>query len=267
MLIIAERINSSRKTIAKAIEEKAAAFIQKEAKNQVEAGADFIDVNAGSFLGKETEYLKWLIDTVQEVVDRPLCLDSPDPAVIKAAYPLCKVKPMINSITLEEERLEGLLPLVADEGLQVIALCQSAGSMAATTEAKLELAGRLLEKTAAAGVPNQNVFIDPLVYSVSTDPQTALSTIKAIAKIMAQFEGVHTTCGLSNVSYGMPQRKLINRTFLACAVANGLDSAIIDPTDDQLFAALTATKLVMGQDDFGMNYINAFRAGRFGENP
>lgn len=264
MLIIAERINSSRKAIAKAIEEKDATFIRNEAKNQAAAGAAFIDVNAGSFVGKETDYLKWLVETVQEVVDTPLCLDSPDHKAIKAAYPLCKHKPLINSITLEAERLEGLLPLVAEEGLSVVALCQSEDSMAETTEAKVELAGQLLEKTAAAGVPDEHVFIDPLVYPVSTNPESALATVKAIAQIMDRFPGVHTTCGLTNVSYGMPQRKLINRTFLAVALAHGLDSAIIDPTDDQLYAVLTAATLVMGQDSFGMNYITAFRAGRLG---
>ena len=264
MIIIAERINSSRKAIAKAIEEKDTGFIQKEAQAQAQAGADFIDVNAGSFVGREIECLKWLVDTVQAVVDTPLCLDSPDPEAIKAAYPLCKQKPLINSITLEQERLEGLIPLVAEEGLKVVALCQSGDSMAETTEAKVDLAGQLLEKTKAAGIPYENVFIDPLVYPVSTNPESALATIKAIAQIMSRFQGAHTTCGLTNVSYGMPQRKLINRTFLACALANGLDSAIIDPTDDLLYGVLTAANLVMGQDNFGMNYITAFRGGRLG---
>ncbi len=126
------------------------------------------------------------------------------------------------------------------------------------------MAGQLLEKTRLAGVPNENVFIDPLVYPVFTNPESALTTIMAIEQIMAQIKGVHTTCGLTNASYGMPQRRLINRTFLACAMANGLDSAIIDPTDDQLYDVMTAANLVMGLDNFSVNYITACRAGRLG---
>lgn len=263
MIVIAERINSSRKAIAKAIEERDAQFIQTEAQNQAAAGADYIDVNAGSFVDEEIDCLKWLVETVQAVVEVPLCLDSPDAKAIQAALPLCKQKPLINSITLEPERLEGLLPLVAEGGLPVIALCQAEDAMAETVEDKVRIAGELLAKTAAAGIPNSNVYIDPLVYPVSTNPQSAVATLAAIREIMSRYEGVHTTCGLTNVSYGMPARKLINRTFLACALASGLDSAIIDPTDDQLYAVLRGSLLVMGQDDFAMNFISGFRAGRY----
>ncbi|MFZ5585387.1 MAG: methyltetrahydrofolate cobalamin methyltransferase [Thermodesulfobacteriota bacterium] len=263
MIVIAERINSSRKAIAKAIAERDAQFIQAEARKQAEAGADYIDVNAGSFVDQEVECLQWLVQTVQAAVETPLCLDSPDAKAIQAALPLCTRKPMINSITLEPERLEGLLPLVAEHGLPVIALCQSEDAMAETVEDKVRIAGELLARTAAAGIPNRNVYIDPLVYPVSTNPQSALATLQAIREIMTRYEDVHTTCGLTNVSYGMPARKLINRTFLACALASGLDSAIIDPTDDQLYAVLRASLLVMGQDDFAMNFITGFRQGRY----
>lgn len=262
MIIIAERINSSRKRIAQAIEDHDAGFIQGEARAQAEAGANYIDVNAGSFLGKEVEYLKWLVDTVQEAVEVPLCLDSPDPAAIKAVFPQCQVKPMINSITLEPERLEALLPLVANNDLPVVALCQSQDLMAETVEDKVRLAGELLDRTSAAGVPNEKVFIDPLIYPVSTNAGSALATLEAISRIMATHQGVHTICGVTNVSFGMPHRRLINRTFLACAIARGLDSAIIDPTDDQLFSVLKAAALLLGQDDFCMNFIAAARTGR-----
>ena len=263
MIIIAERINSSRKSIAQAIAAQDRAFIQNEARAQAEAGATYIDVNAGSFVGQEIAYLKWLVEVVQEVVDLPLCLDSPDPQAIREALPLCRQKPLINSITLERDRLEGLLPLVAEHGLPVIGLCQSDEMTADSREAKVELAARLVERVEAAGVPRDRLFIDPLVYPVSTDSNSALASMQAIGDIMTRFPGVHTTCGLTNVSYGMPARKLINRTFLACALASGLDSAIIDPTDDQLYAVLRASLLVMGHDDFAMNFISGFRQGRY----
>lgn len=264
MLIVAERINSSRKSIARAIEDRDAAFIQQEARNQREAGADYIDVNAGSFVGEEEDRLKWLIDAVQEAVDAPLCIDSPDPKVIGAVLPRVDKPPMINSITLEPVRLETILPLALERRAKVIGLCQSEEIVANTKEAKVALAGKLIEKAVAAGLSLDDFYVDPLVYPVATDPATALATLKAIGEIMEAFPGVHTTCGLTNVSHGLPSRKLVNRTFLVSAVAYGLDCAIIDPTDKQLYGALRTALMLTGKDDFCMEYIAAFREGRLG---
>ena len=262
MVIIAERINASRKHIAQAIATRNAGFIQSEAKAQAQAGAHYIDVNAGTFLGEEAKHLAWVIETVQEVTDLPLCIDSPDPAVIKAVLPLVRSKPIINSITLEPGRLNGILPLAAEHSTKLIALCQAEEEIAETTEAKVRMAGQLVEKVSAAGVPLEDLFIDPLVYPLATNPQSAVATLDAIEQIMAQFPGVHTTCGLTNVSHGLPNRKLVNRTFLVAAITKGLDSAILDPTDKQLYGALKAAQVVMGKDDFCMEYITAFREGR-----
>jgi len=262
VLIIAERINASRKSIAQAIAQNDAAFIQAEAKKQDAAGADYIDVNAGTFVGEEADKLKWIIDAVQAVTQKPLCIDSPDPEVIKAVIPLVSKTPMINSITLEPERLSGILPIVVAHKAKVIALCQSEDAMAESAEEKLRLAGLLVQKATDAGIPLDNLYIDPLVYPLATNTQSAVATLEAIERIMKTFPGVHTTCGLTNVSHGLPSRRLINRTFLVSAVCRGLDSAILDPTDKQLFATLTAALAVNGRDDFCMNYITAFRGGR-----
>jgi len=262
MLIIAERINSSRKSIAEAMKSKDGGFIQNEAIAQTEAGADYIDVNAGTFVGEETERLKWLVELVQEVTDLPLCIDSPDPAVIEAVLPMAKRPPMINSITLEPGRLKGILPLVAEHKTKVIGLCQSEDKMAETAEDKLRLARQLVEKTSEAGIPLDNLYIDPLVYPLATNPESALATIEAIGQIMKEFPGVHTTCGLTNVSYGLPKRKLVNRTFLVAAITRGLDSAIMDPTDKQLYGTLKSALAVVARDDFCMAYVTAFREGR-----
>lgn len=262
MVIIAERINASRKHIAQAIATRNAGFIQSEAKAQAQAGAHYIDVNAGTFVGEEAKHLAWVIETVQEVTDLPLCIDSPDPAVIKAVLPLVRSKPMINSITLEPGRLNGILPLVAEHSTKVIALCQAEDEIAETTEAKVRMAGELVEKVTSAGVALEDLFIDPLVYPLATNPESAVQTLEAIAQIMARFPGVHTTCGLTNVSHGLPNRKLVNRTFLVAAITKGLDSAILDPTDKQLYSALKAAQVIMGKDDFCMEYITAFREGR-----
>ncbi|RLB27611.1 MAG: methyltetrahydrofolate cobalamin methyltransferase [Deltaproteobacteria bacterium] len=265
MLIIGERINASRKSIAQAVLSEDRGFIQKEATAQHQAGADYLDVNAGTFVEEEAERLRWVVEVVQEVTDLPLCIDSPNPETIKAVLPFVKKRPIINSITLEPERLKGVLPLVVEYKAKVIGLCQSEGVMAKTAEQKVELAKQLVENVTAEGIDIDDLYIDPLVYPLSTDTHSAVATLEAIQSIMKEFPGLHTTCGLTNVSYGLPNRKLVNRTFLVSAVARGLDCAILDPTDKALYGALSAALMIMGEDDFCMAYLSAFREGRLGQ--
>ena len=261
MIIIGEKINSSRKQIAEAIVSGNREYIQKEAKAQSDAGADYIDVNAGAFMEKEAEYLRWIIKAVQEVTDLPLCIDSPDPEVIKKVISLVNKPPMINSITLEPSRLDCILPLVLDYRATVIGLCQTGNRMGRTAAEKVEIAGRLIEKVTSAGIGIDTLYIDPLVFPVGADSNSTCATLNAIEEIMKQFQGVHTVCGLTNVSHGLPNRKLVNRTFLAEAVARGLDAAILDPSDKQLLGVLRASLMLMGKDEYCMGYIKAFRKG------
>ena len=262
MLIVAERINSSRKFVANAIEDQNREFIQNEARIQTEAGANYIDVNAGSFIGEETQRLEWVIQVVQETTDLPLCIDSPDPEVIKAVMPLLDRTPMVNSISMEPVRLEGILPLVAERRAKVIGLCQSEDTMAETVEDKIRVAGQLVEEVSKMGIPLDDLYIDPLVYPLSSNPDSGLAVLEAIDRIMKEFPGVHTICGLTNVSYGLPSRKLINRTFLVAAITKGLDGVIMDPTDKEIFGALKAALTVVSKDEYCMEYIAAFRDGR-----
>lgn len=264
MLIVAERINSSRKHIAQAIKTENTEFIKSEAKAQAAAGADFIDINAGTFVGEEIERLTWLIEIVNNAVETPICLDSPDPKVIEAALPLVRNSPvMINSITLDPHRLETLLPLVAEHKAKVIALCQSETDMAETADEKVKMAEALVERVTEAGISIGDLYIDPLVYPVSTKATSALDTLEAIERIMHEFTGVHTICGLTNVSYGLPSRKLVNRTFLVAAISRGLDAVILDPTDSALYGALKAGQVIAGKDEYCLSYITDFRNGRF----
>jgi cobalamin-dependent methionine synthase I len=158
--------------------------------------------------------------------------------------------------------LEGILPLVVEYKSKVIALCQTEDCMAETAEDKVELAGQLVEEVTASGVPLDDLYIDPLVYPLATNTESPLATLDAIEQIMKQFPGIHTTCGLTNISYGLPNRRLVNRSFLVAAVVRGLDSAIIDPTDKRLYGSLKATLMVMGKDEFCMAYVRAFKEGR-----
>ncbi len=262
MLIIGERINSSRKSIARAVTSGDRGFIQREARIQEEAGSDYIDVNTGVFPQEEAERLKWVIETVQGATSLPLCLDSPDAQVIASVLPLVNSPPMINSITLEPHSLESILPLVVQYKAKVIGLCQGQGQLAQSAQAKVELAGRLVETVTAAGVPLGDLYLDPLIFPLANDIKSGVNVLQAISRIMKDYPGVHTICGLTNISYGLPNRKLINRTFLTAAMASGMDSAILDPTDRDLYRVLKTAIMVMGGDGFCMDYIKAYRQGR-----
>ncbi|MBA4368574.1 MAG: methyltetrahydrofolate--corrinoid methyltransferase [Desulfobacterium sp.] len=261
MLIVAERINASRKSIYRAISEKDKNFIQNEAIIQTHAGADYIDINAGLFAEKEIDCLKWMAEIVQEATALPLCIDSADPKAIRMILPLVEKTPMINSITLEQRRFEALIPILLDRPCKIVGLCQTDGRAAHTASEKIDLTQELIGKLTQAGVSSDNIYIDPLVFPLATDAGSAKSTLEAILSIMKSFPDVHSICGLTNISFGLPERKLINRTFLTSAIIMGLDAAILDPTDGPLTAARKAAWLVSGKDPFSQIYIAAFRQG------
>ncbi len=206
MIIIGEKINSSRKSIANAIEGRDSQFIIDVARDQAEAGAHYIDVNAGTFLDKETEYLSWLVETVQSEVDIPLCLDSSNPQALVEAIKVHKGEPMINSISLEEDRFNSLLPVVSSNPCHVVALCMAQTSMPSTVKEKVDVGSELISKLTSEGVPLERIYVDPLVQPVSVDTDMAIATLGAIGQIMNDFPGVNTICGLSNVSFG-PNKK------------------------------------------------------------
>lgn len=264
MLIVGELINASRKAIAEAIRNQDAEAIQKVAVDQKEAGADFIDVNAGIFVGKEGEYLQWLVKLVQEATNgAPCCIDSPDPKAIQAALEVHQGTAMINSISLEKERYDALIPVVAGTDLKVIALCMSDDGMPETAEERLKIADKLINGLVQNGVPLDNIYVDPLVQPVSTKDSFGIEFLKAIELITNEFKGVHTMCGLSNISFGLPNRKYINQTFAVMAIAKGLDGLIINPLDKRMMANLITAETLAGRDSFCMNYLTAHRAGRF----
>jgi cobalamin-dependent methionine synthase I len=263
MLIVAERINGSRKAIRAALEAMDSAAIQQEARAQDAAGAHYIDVNGGTFPGREPELLGWLVETVQEVTDKPLCLDSPDADALAAALPRVRTRPpMINSINLERERFDRVLALALEHRTKLIALCQGEGQPAASAAEKIALGSELVERLTRAGIAIDDIYVDPLVFPLGTDSLSAAATIEAVSELMRRFPGVHTICGLSNVSHGLPARKLLNRTFLVAAMGRGMDAAIIDPTDSQLMSAIHAAGAVLGRDEYCMGLIEAFKEGR-----
>ncbi|ADG80955.1 dihydropteroate synthase DHPS [Thermincola ferriacetica] len=263
MIVVGELINASRKPIKEAIETQNADYIKQIAKEQHEAGANYIDVNAGIFVGKEPEYLQWLVKNVQEVVDGPCCIDSPDPKAIEAALAVHKGTPMINSISLEKERYDALLPIIAGTDYKVVALCMSDGGMPETTEDRLKIADELINGLVKNNIPIDNIYVDPLVQPIGTNSNFGIEFLNAVEAIMTRFKGVHTMCGLSNISYGLPNRKFLNQAFAIMAIAKGLDGLIINPLDKQMMAGLIAAEALAGRDDFCCNYLGAFRAGKF----
>jgi cobalamin-dependent methionine synthase I len=263
MLIVGELINASRKAVGAAIEAQDLAAIQKIAKDEHEAGADFIDVNAGIFVGKEPEYMEWLVKGVQEVVDGPCCIDSPDPKAIEAGLAVHKGTAMINSISLEKERMDALLPLVAGTDLKVVALCMSDDGMPETTDDRLKIADKLINALLQKDVKIENIYVDPLVQPLSVNNQFGVEFLNAITRIMETFKGIHTMCGLSNISFGLPNRPFLNQTFMSMAITKGLDGAIINPLDKKMMANIIAAEALNGKDDFCMKYLTAHRAEKF----
>ena len=264
MIIIGELINSTRKSINAAIEARDKGTLQKIAKDQAEADAKYIDVNAGSFQDRETEYLAWLVEVVQEVVDLPCCIDSANPAALEAALKVHKGIPMINSISLEKDRRDKLLPVLAGKDLKIVALCTSDAGIPRTAADRLTIADQLIELLLHHGVKLENIYVDPLVQPVATDKIFGSEFLESIAQILTRFPGIHTMCGLSNISFGLPQRKFLNRTFMAMAIAKGLDAAILDPLDTQMMGVVIAAETLIGRDNFCMNYIKAYRGEKLG---
>lgn len=263
MLIIAERINATRKSIREALERKDKAFFVEEARKQEKAGAHFIDVNAGTEATQEVENLPWLVECIQDEIQIPLCLDSAnDVALEKALQVYRKNEVMINSFTVEEERIRAVLPKAKTYNALVVGLAMGKGSIPQSVEERMKLVAQLVEAVEDYGIEKSKLFIDPLVVPIGTDQNQGRMFLETIQKIKITYPEVRTVCGLSNVSFGMPNRRLLNRAFMALCVGYGLDAAIIDPLDEELMAILFASRALMGCDEFCMDYISAFRSGR-----
>ena len=262
MIVIGERINTSRKLVGVAVEARDKAYVQNDVKMQEEAGASYIDVNCGTRYKSEYDDFLWLIDTIQEVVSIPLALDSPDPKVLQAGLGRVDKRPLINSITLERERFEQIAPLLEGNKADVVGLCMDDSGIPRASAKVVENAVALVEKLEALGLARSSIYLDPLIQPVSTDTDMGQVALTSMATILAKVPGVHLTCGLSNISYGLPERFLINRTFLVCAMVQGLDSAIIDPLDKKIMTAVYTAEMILGKDEYCAEFIDAVRAGK-----
>jgi 5-methyltetrahydrofolate corrinoid/iron sulfur protein methyltransferase len=266
MIIVGELINATRKAVKAAIEARDRETIQSLAKDQAEAKADYIDVNAGVFVENEAGCLKWVIDEVLEAVPEvPFCIDSSSPKAIETAVGYLREKtslvPMVNSISLETGRFDALIPLLAGTDLKVVALCMSSEGMPETTDQRVSVADKLINKLVNNNIPLENIHVDPLVQSLGTNSDYGMAFLTAVERIMTEFPGVHTMCGLSNISFGMPARPFLNQNFMVMAIARGLDGAIVNPLDRKMMANIITAEALAGKDSYCMNFLKAYRAG------
>jgi len=262
MLIIGERLNTSRKGLHEAVEKRDEEFLREIARKQVENGANYLDVNCGTRLEHEVEDLPWLAKLVQETVDLPLSIDTPNADAAEAALSIHKGKPIINSISAESDRYEKMLPFVKKYNAGVIALCMDDEGMPETAERKFEVASKLRERLISDGVPEEDIYLDPLVQPVGSNQAAGMAVVNAIREIAREFPNTHISAGVSNVSHGMPKRKLLNRAFIVLCIAAGLDTAIVDPNDADIMQSILAAEVLSGKDEFCAGYLAAYRAGK-----
>jgi 5-methyltetrahydrofolate--homocysteine methyltransferase len=266
MIIIGEKINGTRKAVGIAIRERNAEFIKQLAISQAEAGSDYLDVNAGSTPEREPDDLSWLIETIQNVTDLPLCLDSANPKALKAGLELTNKKPIINSISGEKNRIDGILPLALEykTDLVLLSLDDEVG-IPDSCEGRLEIVDRLVHLAIEGGLGESQLYIDPLVTAISTGDKNGLITFESIRMVRKKYPEAHITCGLSNISFGMPLRSMINRTFMCMCIQMGLDSAIIDPNNRDLMGAMLVSEMLIGKDRYCQHFSRAYRSNRIGE--
>jgi cobalamin-dependent methionine synthase I len=261
MIIVGEKLNSSIKPVKEMIATKNSAEIIKMALAQQDAGANFVDINAGAFLSGEAENLEYMAAALKPS-GIPLSIDTPDFEAAKAALKtLGGPGHIINSVTLEKARLENMTALALEYDCSVIALCLPEQGDGDDTEARLRAAEKLVRHLTSKGVKPHKIFLDPTICPLAADGMSGLDALETIKGLKANFPDFHIICGLSNFSFGLPKRGLFNRTFISAAIINGLDAAICDPFDRELAAAICAAEAIAGRDEYCLGFIDKFRSG------
>lgn len=258
MIIIGEKLNGSIPSVAKAIAERDADLIRERARMQAEAGATFLDVCASVEEAVEVETLKWMIDLVQEVTDTPICVDSPSARSCVAAIPFCKRPGLINSVSLEGDKIDTIFPVIADTDWECVALLCDNDGIPDSVERRMKIFFGIMEKAKQYGIAPSRLHIDPLVVTLGTD-QTALTVFAdCCRRIKYEYPEIHITSGLSNISFGLPVRKNINQAFMVLAMNAGMDSAIVDPTNKNMIGMIYATNALLERDEYCLQYIDKF---------
>lgn len=265
MFLMGESINGTRKQVGEAIQARDEAFIRQLALDQAEAGADVLDVNGGVAGGDEVADILWLIDVVMAASERRLMIDSANPAALDAGVRAVIAKggqvPFVNSISGEQARIDAVLPLIREFKTPVVGLCLSDEGVPATAAARFAVAEQIYGLCTDAGLAPADLWIDPLVLTVSADPTAAQVTMATLALIKQQLPAARTTGGLSNVSFGLPNRPLLNRTFVSMCAGLGIDGVVVDVRNKAMMATIKAIRALRGEDNYCGGYLKAHRAG------
>jgi len=262
MIVVGELINMTRKAPREAWARKDGGAIAAMAREQAEAGADYIDVNSG-VPGEEVACMEWLVRIVQETVSLPLCIDTTLPEALEKALSLVNSPPLINSVSAERERWSRFLPLFKGVSCRVVGLLVGDQGLPKSVADRLATAEFLIGKLREAGFQEEDIFLDPCVMPVSTDAQAGAVFLQSLHALRDRWPRTHRIAGLSNVSFGLPARAVLNRFFLALAMGAGMDAAILNPTDPQILQTLLAAANLLGQDPYCRKYIQGFRKGLF----
>lgn len=257
-VVIGEKINpTGRKKLAAALQEENYDYVRDLARKQIEAGAEILDVNVGMAGTDDEVFLPRIVKILAEEFDIPLCLDTPNPRALAASLPLVQGRALVNSVNGEDKSLDAVLPLAKEHGAAVIGLTIGEGGISNDPEARLAAAAKIIERAGKLGIPPEDVVIDPLVMTVGADSNAGLVTLTTIEMVRREF-GVNVNLGASNVSFGLPERDVINQAFLALAIGAGATCAITDPMKYTL--AIRAVDLLRGRDSYGMRYLKYYRA-------
>lgn len=258
-VIIGERLNpTGRSRLAEALRKGDWDLIRQEATSQVEQGAAIIDINVGTTGVDEVATLPQAVRVVSEVVGVPLCLDSPNPQALEAALKVCPGKPLINSTTGEEKALTTILPLAREFGATVIALCHDEEGIANDPERRFKVAEKIVRRAKDYGLQEADILIDPLVLTVGAEAKAGIVSLRA-ACLISERLGLNLTMGVSNVSFGLPNRHLINSNFLAMAIWCGVNAPIINPAIKEIVETILAADLLKGNDHYATRYIRYCR--------
>ena len=263
MIVIGEKLNGSIPSMAKAIEEKNEDYIRDLAEKQSGAGAAFLDVCASVSGERELEVLEWLIDLVQSVTDTPICIDSPSAKVCAEAVKFCKKPGLINSVSGEGDKIDLVFPVIADTKWECVALLSDDKGIPRTTERRIGIFLEIMKKADEYKIAPQRLHIDPLIEMLCASEDGIVRVTDTIKKVKELYPKVHVTGGASNISFNLPARKYINRAFIVLAMNAGMDSAILDPLNKEMMGLLYATEALLGQDEYCIEFINAFRKGLF----
>ena len=264
MIIIGEKINGSIPSVAKAIAERDEEWIKDLARKQAEAGSTYIDVCASVDEDIEVETLHWMIDLVQSVTDLPIAVDSPSPDSIVGALPFCNKPGLVNSVSGEGDKIAKIFPVIADTDWEVVALLCDDTGIPKGPEDRLRVFNDIMAEAKKYNIDPSRIHIDPLVEMLCTTDDAMENLTYIMKTIRDQYPTIHITGAVSNISFNLPYRKIVNLCFMVLSMNAGLDSAIFDPLNRDLIGAVYATEALLGMDDYCMEYITAYRDELFG---